>query len=463
MEVSALPPLDEIKKYSDTVCEQIRWKKVHPDIAKEMEDHLSDQRNYYLSQGDDEATATKKAVQEMGDAVSIGLALDKTYRPKPQWMLILLTITLMLVGTGVRYLIDNSVGSLEKFSMAPTLFALIIFVAAYFLDFTALAKYPRSCYFLVMVLSITCLIFSPEINGRAWFSFGGFSVSLSYLALIFPLAYALLIFSMRNKGTLGILFCGAGYLPYAIILLLVPSTSGFVIYTITSLILLLAATKKGWFGGSRKKGLLMILIPFGVSAISVVTLFLLQSYRLERIQILLDPYSSPRGYQTVLIREMMSGAVFVGQGTIPQSYGEILRNPWFGTDMVLTALTHQYGWIIFLGIALLFAVFSALGFYYISRQRSVLGMLVALSILMILVIQTVFYMVSNLGYGLFTELSLPLISYGKAAMLLNAGLIGIMLSVFRTGESVRDRTRLYEKERSLISYENGDLIIHLKG
>ena len=90
-------------------------------------------------------------------------------------------------------------------------------------------------------------------------------------------------------------------------------------------------------------------------------------------------------------------------------------------------------------------------------------MLVALSILMILVIQTVFYMVSNLGYGLFTALSLPLISYGKAALLLNAGLIGIMLSVFRTGESIRDRARLYDKERSLISYKDGDLIIHLKG
>lgn len=456
-------PLDEIKKYSNTVCEQIRWKKVRPDIAKEMENHLNDQRDYYLSQGDEEDTATQKAIQEMGDAVSIGLAMDKTYRPKPQWLLILLTVTLILVGTGVRYIINSSDYSLESFSMVPTILALIIFVAAYFLDFTALAKYPKTCYFLLLLLSVISLTFGREVNGRAWFSFGRFGVSLSYLALIFPLAYALFIYAMRNKGTLGILLCGAGYLPYAVILLLVPSTSGFVIYTFTSLILLLTATIKGWFGGKWKKGLLLILIPFGISVISMVAIFLLQPYRNARLQALLDPYSTPKGYQIIMIREIMSGAVFTGQGTVSQNYGEMLSGSWFGSDMVLTMLTHQYGWIVFLGIVLLFAAFLALGFYYISRQRSVLGMLVALSILMILVFQTVFYILLNLGYGLFfSTLSLPLVSYGNAALLLDAGLIGIMLSVFRTGESLRDRTGLQTKGHSLVSYEEGNLIIHLR-
>lgn len=458
-------PLEEIKKYSNTVCEQIRWKKVRPDIAKEMENHLNDQRDYYLSQGDEEDTATQKAIQEMGDAVSIGLAMDKTYRPRPQWLLILLTVTLMLVGTGVRYIVNSSEYSLNKnFSMIPTVLALIIFIAAYFLDFTALAKYPKSCYFLLLIISLIGLTFGPQVNGRAWFSFGPFSVSLAYLALLFPLTYALFIYAMRNKGVWGILLCGAGYLPYAVILLLVPSTSGFVIYTFTSLILLLTATIKGWFGGNWKRGLLLILIPFGISVISMVAIFLIQPpYRNDRLQVLLDPDSTPKGYQIIMIREIMSGAVFTGQGTVSQNYGEMLSGSWFGSDMVLTMLTHQYGWIVFLGIALLFAAFLALGFYYISRQRSVLGMLVALSILMILVFQTVFYMLLNLGYGLFfSTLSLPLISYGNAALLLDAGLIGIMLSVFRTGESLRDRTWLQRKERSLISYEEGNLIIHLR-
>jgi hypothetical protein len=54
--------LDEFKKYSTTVCDQIRWKKAHGSIAHEIEDHLCDQRDYYMSQGEEEEAATQKAI-----------------------------------------------------------------------------------------------------------------------------------------------------------------------------------------------------------------------------------------------------------------------------------------------------------------------------------------------------------------------------------------------------------------
>lgn len=464
MEVLVLPSSDEIKRYSTTVCEQVRWKKAHPDIAKEIEDHLCDQRDYYLSEGEEEETATKKAILQMGDAVSVGLALDKTHKPKPQWVLILLAVTLMLVGTGARYFIDSSEATFKNFSIVPHIIAIAIFFIAYFLDFTALAKYPKACYFLILLLSMVGLTLGPEVNGRAWFAFAGFAISLSYLALIFPLTYSLLIYSMRNKGTKGLLLCLIGYVPYGIILLLVPSITGFVFYTFSALILLFVAKRKGWFGVNKRQGLLMILIPTALWAISMMSMLLRQPYRLQRLRILLDPSSDPRGYLTVMIRQLMSGAVFIGRGTIPQQYENLaLSIPGIDSDQMLTILIHKYGWIVFIGIALLFIVFSILGFKYVSKQRSVLGLLVSLSILLIFVMQTVSYMASNLGYGLLTQLSLPLVSYGKAVLFLNAGLIGIMLSVFRTGDVIRDGCQSYVKDGSFISYEDGKLIINLKG
>jgi cell division protein FtsW (lipid II flippase) len=464
MEVLVLPSSDEITRYSTTVCEQVRWKKAHPGIAKEIEDHLCDQRDYYLSEGEEEETATEKAILQMGDPVSVGLELDKTYKPKPQWILILLTVTLMLVGTGARYFIDSSEASLRNFSIVPHIIAIAIFFAAYFLDFTTLAKYPKAGYSLILLFSMVGLALGPEVNGRAWFAFAGFAVSLSYLALIFPLIYSLLIYSMRNKGTKGILLCVIGYVPYGIILLLVPSITGFVFYTFSAFILLFVTVRRGWFGGSKKTGLLMVLIPAALGAISMISIFLLQPYRLQRLTILLDPSSDPRGYQTTVIRDLISGAVFIGKGTIPQQYeSTVLLMPGIDTDQILTLLIHNYGWIVFIGITLLFIVFSILGFKYVSKQRSVLGFLVSLSILLIFVMQTVSYIAGNLGYGLLTQLSLPLVSYGRSALLLNAGLIGIMLSVFRTGDVVQDGGQPYVKEGSFISYENGKLIINLKG
>mgnify|MGYP002410148679 FL=1 len=205
-------------------------------------------------------------------------------------------------------------------------------------------------------------------------------------------------------------------------------------------------------------------LPAALSAIAVMTIFALQPSQSVRFKILLNPSSDPRGYQTAMIRDLMSGAVWIGKGATPAQFDDpVLSIPGINTDHVLTVLTHNYGWIVFIGITLLFIAFSAFGFYYVFKQRSVLGLMVSLSILMTFVMQFVLYMADNLGYGLLSSLSLPLVSYGRAALFLNAGLIGIMLSVFRTGDVIRDGFQPFTKNASFLSYEDGKLIINLKG
>jgi len=39
------------------------------------------------------------------------------------------------------------------------------------------------------------------------------------------------------------------------------------------------------------------------------------------------------------------------------------------------------------------------------------------------ILQAIIYVISNLGYGIFPVLSLPLISYGKTALIINSSLI----------------------------------------
>jgi Bacterial cell division membrane protein len=458
-----LPSFDEIKKYSTTVCDQIRWKKVHPMIAKEIEDHICDQRDSYLSEGEEVETATLNAIKEMGDAVKVGMEFDKTYRPRPQWKLILLTITLMLVGAGVRYFVYEQGKGTGSFGFVSLSIAIIIFFAAYFLDFTFLGKYPEACYLIMLLMGIAGLLSSRQQNGRAyWLALPGASISLAYLSLIFPLTYALLIYAKRNKGVWGILICGAGYLPYAIVLLLVSSITGFMFYTLAALITLCTAIAKGWFGIAKNKGLMIVLLPTAIVGSAMLLLLLIQSYRMERIRILIDPSSYPGGYQLVMIREMIAGAVFAGEGTIPQQYAGALSSRWFSTDLLLTVLTHRYGWSVFLGIAILFFLFTVLAFYKVSKQRSTLGLMVSLSILIVFVLQTFLYVVDNLGYGILTGLSLPLVSFGKSALFLNAGLIGFMLSVFRNGDAMKDNIQTSVKHTPFIVYDDGKLIINLK-
>lgn len=458
-----MQPLDEVRKYSQTVCEQIRWKKAHGVITEELENHIYDQRDVFMQEGIGEEEATHCAIKEMGDAVSVGSQLDSIHRPKPQWILITLTLILILMGGGISSLNSIQWNAQSNFHILPFVGAVAVFFTAYFVDFSILGKYPKQCYFLIMVIGSAGLLFSSQVNGKAWFVWGDISLGLVYLSLLFPLTYSLFIYTMRNRGIIGIIFCGAGYIPYAIILLLIPTVTGFILYTFSALVLLCVAVTRGWFGGSRKRGLLLVIIPAVAATALLSYWFVFNSYRISRISAFLHPYSDPKGYQIILIRDMLSKAEFIGKGAaFEQMSTNTMFNPLYGTDLVLTALTSYYGWIVFFGVAIVFAAFSIIGFLYIAKQKSVLGVMVSLSILLTFVIQTLVYIIGNLGYGLLSVLSLPLVSYGKTALLINSMLIGFMLSVFRTGSIFKDSCKSYNKQNSFILYEDGRLIIQLR-
>lgn len=456
---------DEIKTYTSTICEQIRWKKARPFIASEIENHIYDQRDAYMSDGDDEATATNKAIEQMGDAVSIGLELDKTHKPKAQWSLIILTGILMLIGAFVTYYIDTSKFSLNKFSIIPFIIAFGIFLICYYLDFTILGKYAITFYFAVLGVSILALFVSSEINGRAVWVFSRFSINLSYLSLIFPLVFALLVYAMRNRGYLGIILSGIGFCPLAIILSIIPTASGLILFTISSFAILSLSIFKGLFEVNKIRGLLLILIPAVIISLLAVLTIMQNGYYSSRMNTFWDPYSEiyGAGYVYVLLREFLSHAAFLGKGSIPQIAGDLSATMIPSMDYSLAFLIHHVGLLILFVIITIIIVFSVISIYKISKQKNVLGFLVSLSILLAFALQSVSDILANLGYGLVSALSLPFISYGKTALFINAALIRFMLSVFRTGDIYKDDTIFVRKEHSFLSYKDGKITIDLRG
>ena len=100
---------DAFHRYAEKVCEQIRWKKAHPAVAQEIEDHLTDQKNAYLAAGDSESIAEEKALLQMGDPVSVGAALDQTHKPAPQWGIIGLVLLLFVLGGIIQVLLLKTI------------------------------------------------------------------------------------------------------------------------------------------------------------------------------------------------------------------------------------------------------------------------------------------------------------------------------------------------------------------
>lgn len=141
---------DAFHRYAEKVCEQIRWKKAHPAVAQEIEDHLTDQKNAYLAAGDSESIAEEKALLQMGDPVSVGAALDQTHKPAPQWGIIGLVLLLFVLGGIIQVLLLKTIplgNNALATRSAQVLFvflplSLATFVGMYFLDFSFFGKHP---------------------------------------------------------------------------------------------------------------------------------------------------------------------------------------------------------------------------------------------------------------------------------------------------------------------------------
>lgn len=462
-----MQPFEQIKEYCNKVSEQIRWKKAKLVLAKEIENHLCDQRDAYISTGDDEASATQKAIVQMGNAVFVGQELDKTHKPKPQCFMIALTGFLMLIGLSINSFINAPAHSRFSFSVLPFAVAFGLFVCCYYMNFTGLGKHAKKIYAFILIVSIIGITLGSHDNGLTWLVERNFVTSLSCLSLVFPLAFALFVYSMRNKGQSGIILCGMAYLPLAAILLVIPSLAGLILYTATALVVLCFSIYRGWFGVQKKQGLLLVLLPTFIVllALAVVTM----PYATGRINIFLNPQQdrSGAGYLYCIIRELLSEAVLFGQGANPSNIGDITALPNIATSYSLVYFIHQFGFVVLFGITTLIVIFSVIGVRKTLKEKSALGALIALSIILTFILQAAFYIVDNLGYGFVSSLSLPFISYGNTALFINSALIGFMLSIFRTGEIYSDypfETIGHNRKaaNSIFKYQDGKLIINLK-
>lgn len=168
-------------------------------------------------------------------------------------------------------------------------------------------------------------------------------------------------------------------------------------------------------------------------------------------------------FWATMVRTVLSGARWFGEGRLDGEFGSLPFEkllPNCDTDLLLTTLIYKLGWGPFI---LLIAVFAGLlcwlAVRYI-RQRNQFGKMVALSILIPFYLRTIAGIALSLGY-IWTSISFPFF-IGNLQMVLDMGMVGLVLSVFRqdgivqnTGGVLRKRLRfrLVASEGLLISYK----------
>ena len=437
-----MPSNEHFTEYCQQVSQQIRWKRVRGVVAQELEQHLCDQQDAYVEQGHDADEAARMAVAQMGDAQMVGQALNQTHRPQTPWLPMFVILVLLAVG-----LVLQSMLSPDAIWALPYGIAAAAFILGYFMDTSLLGRHAGKVYGLVLTLSLlalfrTNIILEVALEGHGFVSLSlpPFHIMLGNLALIFPIAYGLFVYRMRNRGMLGIVFCGLAYLPFAGILLWIPTIFGFLLYTITSVLLLCTAIWLGWFHVRRVRGLALVLI----TALACLGVFFAALFSMEslRFRIFLNTGLDMESFNYLhnKVRELIAQAAFLGEGS-----GDLSTIPNLETDYTLLYGIHRFGLGPFLVLMLLSVGLCIFCIRRGLRQQSMLGKLLVVAVSTTFVLQVLSYGVTNLGYGLFGVISFPFVSYGGTALVFNALLMGCMLSVFRMGPWVRDAVTAVQK------------------
>lgn len=469
---------DAFHRYAEKVCEQIRWKKAHPAVAQEIEDHLTDQKNAYLAAGDSESIAEEKALLQMGDPVSVGAALDQTHKPAPQWGMIGLVLLLFVLGGIIQTLLLKTIPAGDDAFAARSaqvlfvflLLSLAAFVGMYFLDFSFFGKHPYVLPLCLLLFDVIARMFGLDYGGQKWLSIGllGLNISPSAISMLFPLAFCGLFYRLRSQGRKGYLISGVLAAVFCLVLSYCHTFSSVLTFIFSAGILMLIAAKKEWFGKKNQTILLLLFLLVVVCLIVLLMFYAPFRYRYgwERLYTVFVPSGDPMGsgYISTQLKTILFHSVFLGEGTaVSETQAYLLTDAsMLRSDYLLTYLTYHYGWAVSGGLVLLLAAFLGLGFRKALKQKSIFGQMVSLTILCTFTAEILLYILANLGLWLIAPIALPFLSYGTMQLLFNMALAGVLLSVFRTGEVYRDTQHPIFSDSKFIQWADGKLTISFK-
>lgn len=416
-----------IDEYIESVCKQIRSKKAHRLIKTELKNHIVEQKNAFEEQGMDEKIALEKAIVEMGDPISVGTELDRIHRPKPEWSVIFLTVTIVIIGLFLNTFIHtDSNTNLFAYAMIGTIFLLII----YFIDYSIIGKYPK---ILLLAFVILCLVINPQDN------LVQYKKSFGQLAILSLPLYAGVVYSLRGKGYLAIILCNFLTL---ILVVLTRFYGSYMLATICYMLILAVAISKNFFDVNKKVVFMMYLF---FALLIAFIIFSGYEYSLLRIQVWLHPYkyALDAGYQNVMRIEVIRhsqliGAFkpfqFLGMQINPQNVAGFL--PEYNTSIIIY-LISKFGFIPVIFIISIIITLVIRLFILSFKQKSFLGFIISFACTSAIALQSIVYIFNDLGFYLFSVGGLPLISSG-INLISSMCLMGVLLCVFRNDSLVRD-------------------------
>ena len=283
------------------------------------------------------------------------------------------------------------------------------------------------------ITSLLLFVLIPGVGVRVggaqrWVRLGFFQLQPAEIA-----KFILIIFVARQldkkkdrveKFTAGILASVMWIAPALVLLLMQPDFGSVVMVSVVAFTLL-------YVGGAKARYL------FGSAAAAVaaaVVIIFSSPYRHARVLAYVDPWKDPagKGFQILQSLVGLSNGKFTGVG-LGNGKEKLFYLPEAHNDFIFAVIGEELG---FLGVCLVSLAFSffvyrglRIGWVALNERNDRFGFLLATGISLMIGLQAFVNMAVVLGLLPTKGLSLPFISYGGSALLVDLFAVGILLSV----------------------------------
>ena len=443
-----------LEEYLDELKNQIRDKHAKEFVVNEFLAHIEDQAADLQQDGMDHEQALTKAVEEMGDPVSVGVSLDRIHRPHMEWKFLLFTTFISILSIGVFYLIcttmpadsvliNVAVTSNTFFKhIASIAIGLVAMLIAYRLDYTILAEKSRIIAALfLLIMTLLPIPFGQTINGsNRWLCIGGITLSIQALFLLYLPLFAGILYEYRNKGISAVIkIFGWMIAPLLSRLLYSDARGPFALFMLfAEFILFILALRKNWYAVKKRALLLGGGFIFSVIAAAVAILCInLRSYQVVRLQNWISHiglFTRSMDEDGMLYVNSRLDYTFLHSNFIGKSDSAInIMKDMAGMtgDLILGSVAATCGIAAVVVIMISLVVLSIYIFNISLKQRNSLGYIVGCSSGILIAVESISNILIVFGLLPLTSTTLPFFTSSMSYIIVDYILLGLVLSIYR--------------------------------
>jgi len=425
-----------MEEYLETLLEQIRCKKAHDLVRREIEGHMEEQISENMAEGMTRKEAVEAAVKDMGDPVATGVELDRIHRPQVEWRLVLVVAGLTLFSLIAHYFMARDCQAMGNYSwkseLIVSVLGLILMGFVYRLDYTWIGQYAKWIGGIFCGSMLGSIWLARPIHGaRAYVNFGWTSISTVLILHLFVPIYGAILFQYRGTGKQGLLKSVLWIIMPVSLAFGIPNIGLAMMMGVVLSALLSIAVWKGWFQISKKRFLFLywgslLILPLLLFEI-LLKFSLFQNSKNMNLQFYLGDL--PNGIYSAqeLLTKMITGSHWIGSTHLE----DLEQLPSVVHTYVLTSMAAYYGVVIAIVAVGILLFMTAKIFSIANHQKNQLGQMMGYGCGFVFLSLIVSNVAMNLGVTVWSYGDLPFLSASGSTALVSYLLMGIVLSTYR--------------------------------